>query len=168
VRLVVGLGANLGEPARALAAATARIASAAPLLGVASLWRTASIGPPQGDFLNGALLVDWSAHPLELLALCRRLEAEAGRDPRPDVRWGPRPLDLDLLVAEALVIESPALTLPHPRFGERRFALAPAAELVPDWVHARLGRSIAELAAEPAIAGQRCERIGLLELRDTD
>ncbi len=158
MQLVIGFGGNRGDVARAFAGAAAGLELELRVLGRSGLWRSAAQGPPQDDFTNAALLVDTAAHPLALLALCLRLETAAGRER--ETRWGPRTLDLDLLLAPGLVIESAALTLPHPRLAERRFALAPAAEVAPGWLHPRLHRTLAELAATPAILAQRCERAG--------
>jgi 2-amino-4-hydroxy-6-hydroxymethyldihydropteridine diphosphokinase len=160
VQLVIGLGGNQGDVAGAFAGAAAGLASELRVLVRSGLWRSAPQGPPQDDFTNAALLVETAAHPLALLALCRRIETAAGRDREHETRWGPRTLDLDLLLAPGLVIESAALALPHPRLAERRFALAPAAEVAPGWLHPRLHRTLAELAAAPTIAAQRCERVG--------
>jgi 2-amino-4-hydroxy-6-hydroxymethyldihydropteridine diphosphokinase len=160
VQLVIGLGGNRGDVAGAFAGAAAGLASELRVLARSGLWRSAAQGPPQDDFTNAALLVETATHPLALLALCQRLEAAAGRDREQETRWGPRTLDLDLLLAPGLVIESAALALPHPRLAERRFALAPAAEVAPGWLHPRLHRTLAELANTPAILAQRCERVG--------
>ena len=160
MQLVIGFGGNRGDVAGAFAGAAAGLASELRMLARSGLWRSAPQGPPQDDFTNAALLVETAAHPLALLALCLRLETAAGRDREHETRWGPRPLDLDLLLAPGLVIESTALTLPHPRLAERRFALAPAAEVAPGWLHPRLHRTLAELATVPAILAQRCERVG--------
>jgi 2-amino-4-hydroxy-6-hydroxymethyldihydropteridine diphosphokinase len=160
VQLVIGLGGNRGDVSAAFSAAVAGLARELRVIAVSSLWRSAAQGPPQDDFTNAAALVETAAHPLALLALCVRLEAAAGRDRERETRWGPRTLDLDLLLAPGLVIESAALTLPHPRLAERRFALAPAAEVAPGWLHPRLHRTIAQLAAAPTIIAQRCERVG--------
>jgi 2-amino-4-hydroxy-6-hydroxymethyldihydropteridine diphosphokinase len=130
------------------------------VLACSGVWRSAPLGQPQDDFLNAAALVESRSHPRALLALCQRLEAAAGRDRDVERRWGPRTLDLDLLVAPGVVIDSPDLVLPHPRLAERRFALAPAAEIAPGWFHPRLHRTLADLAAAPEIAAQRCDRIG--------
>ncbi|HUK14203.1 MAG TPA: 2-amino-4-hydroxy-6-hydroxymethyldihydropteridine diphosphokinase [Thermoanaerobaculaceae bacterium] len=160
LRLIVGLGGNRGDVLGALARACGELAAAGELLARSSLWRSAAIGPPQPDFLNAALLLATGLHPTALLELCQRIERDAGRDRAREPRWGPRPLDLDLLIAPRLVIESPRLTLPHPRLAERRFALAPAAELAPEWHHPRGCRTLGELAAAPSILAQRCERVG--------
>jgi len=146
MRLLIGLGGNTGDVARAFARAAAGLAASYRILGASGLWRSAALGPQQSDFLNAALLLEVDAHPLDVLAACRRLEQDAGRRRDVEARWGPRPLDLDLLAAGDLVVESKALTLPHPRLAGRRFALLPAAELAPDWQHPFVHRTLAELA----------------------
>lgn len=159
MRLLIGLGGNEGDVLGAFSRALAGLQSHVAVLARSSVWRSAPQGPPQPDYLNAAVLVEAELHPAAILTLCQRLEAEEGRDRAREERWGPRPLDLDLLIAPGIVIEAPALVLPHPRLGVRRFALAPAAELAPDWLHSRLHRTLAQLAAVPEIAAQRCERI---------
>lgn len=159
MQLLIGLGGNIGDVPAALAAAGAALAVRFRLLGTSGLWRSAPVGPPQPDFLNAALLLDVDVHPLEVLAACRRLEQAAGRRRDLEARWGPRPLDLDLLAAGDLVIESRALTLPHPRLAQRRFALLPAVELAPEWRHPRALRTLAELANDIDPAAQPCERV---------
>ncbi|HVN32531.1 MAG TPA: 2-amino-4-hydroxy-6-hydroxymethyldihydropteridine diphosphokinase [Thermoanaerobaculaceae bacterium] len=160
MRLLIGLGGNLGDVAHTFSHALATLRVHLHVVALSGLWRTAAHGPPQPDFLNAAVLVETTDHPLALLTLCHDLEIQAGRDPAHQQRWGPRPLDLDLLIAPGLVIEAPRLVLPHPRLTERRFALAPAAELAPDWLHPRLHLTLSQLAAAPEIASQRCDRIG--------
>lgn len=146
--VVIGLGANLGAPAVRFAAAVSELAEIGEILGVSRLWRTRPVGLDQPDFSNAAVLLRWPGDPLHLLRRCHELEIEAGRDRDGEDRWGPRVLDLDLLVARDLVWRGPGLVLPHPRFHERAFALVPAAELAPDWIHLMLGRPIGELAEE--------------------
>ncbi len=162
MRVVIGLGGNLGDVRAAFARALAALGRTTRLLARSGVWRSAPVGPAQSDFLNAAVVVETGLHPRALLALCRELEGAAGRDRAREERWGPRPLDLDLLIAPGLVVESGDLVLPHPRLAERRFALAPAAEVAPDWVHPRVHRTLADLAAAPEIAAQRCIRIGEL------
>ena len=160
MHLVIGLGGNVGDVPRAFAAAAAGLARELRVLARSGLWRSAPLGPEQPDYCNAALLVESEVHPRTVLALTQRLEAAAGRERAHAERWGPRPLDLDLLLAPGLVVESAALTLPHPRLAERRFALAPAAEVAPEWLHPRRHRTLAELADLPALLAQRCERVG--------
>ena len=161
----VGLGSNLGDRLGHLAAGVRGLAAAPQvhLAGVSSIYESAPVdAPPQPDFLNAALLVEVDVAPLALLAICQRLETAAGRDRGAGARFGPRVLDIDLLLAPDLVVEGAALTLPHPRLAERRFALLPACELVPDWVHPRRHRTVAELAATVSPAEQPCRRVGSL------
>ena len=160
MQILLGLGGNLGDVPAAFAAAAAAIGRRFRVLGCSGLWSSAPVGPPQPEFANAALLVDADIDPLRLLAFAQRLEAEAGRDRRAVARFGPRTLDIDLLLARDVVIESPALTLPHPRLAKRRFALLPAAELVPAWIHPRLHRTVADLSVSAAVAGQPCRRAG--------
>ncbi len=158
--LIVGLGGNQGDVGGAFAAAATALGRRFRVRAASSLWRSAPLGPAQPDFLNAALLLEVDCDPLRLLACAQRIEGAAGRDRGAEVRLGPRPLDIDLLLAPGVVVESPALTLPHPRLAGRRFALLPAAELAPEWVHPRLHRTLADLAAALPAEGQRCERVG--------
>jgi len=158
--IVVGLGANQGDVEAAFATAKQQLAQRLEVVAASSLWRTRAIGPEQPEFVNAALLLRVRQHPLELLRRCHELEAAAGRDRAAEVRWGPRPLDLDLLICDCCVAVAPSLCLPHPRLAVRRFALAPAAEIAPEWRHQRLGRTLADLACDASIAEQECAAIG--------
>jgi 2-amino-4-hydroxy-6-hydroxymethyldihydropteridine diphosphokinase len=146
IRVLLGLGGNLGEPAAAFRRALAALAAEGRVERVSRLRRTRPVGPPQPDFCNAAATVVWPRRPRELLVRCRELEAAAGRQRSREERWGPRALDLDLLLAEGLVCRGPLLELPHPRFHERRFALEPAAEVAPGWLHPLFGLTVSELA----------------------
>jgi 2-amino-4-hydroxy-6-hydroxymethyldihydropteridine diphosphokinase len=148
IRMVIGLGANLGDPAAAFAAAVGEFSARGVVVAVSRMWRTRPIGPDQPDYRNAAVLIAWPGGLKTLLATCRDLETAAGRDRTTEQRWGPRGLDLDLLLARDLVWRGPELVVPHPRFHQRAFALVPAAELVPGWVHPLVGRTIGELADE--------------------
>ena len=148
VKVLLGFGSNLGESGLAFSRCIASLAAEGTIDAISRLWRTRPVGPPQPDYLNGAIVIDWPAGPHSLLSRCLELEAEAGRDRAREGRWGPRVLDLDLLLAEAVVCRGPKLELPHPRLHERRFALEPAAEVAPKWTHPFLGRTVTELVHE--------------------
>jgi len=152
VDVLIGLGANLGDPPAAFATAVETLGGVGEVRSVSRLWRTRPVGPDQPDYVNAAVLIGWPSAATALLRACRRLETAAGRDRATEHRWGPRVLDLDLLAARDLVWRGPELEVPHPRFHERAFALVPAAELVPDWVHPLLGRTIRDLADQALAA----------------
>nr|NLI50313.1 2-amino-4-hydroxy-6-hydroxymethyldihydropteridine diphosphokinase [Propionibacterium sp.] len=158
-RFAVGLGANLGDAAATLIDAVARLAAAdgVRLTAVSSPYRTAPVGGvPQDDFLNAVVVGETTLPPLELLRLCRAIE-DAHHRTR-DVRWGPRTLDLDVLVHGDVVSTDPGLTLPHPRAHERAFVLVPWLEADAE---ARLpGRGrVADLLATVGTGGVRRVRI---------
>ena len=145
MEFLIGFGGNLGDPPAAFERALAALAIHGSVKLRSSVRRTDPIGPPQPRYWNMAAVVEFSGSALELLELCQDIEAAAGRRRDSNDQWGPRTLDLDLLLAPGLVCCGPRLTLPHPRFHERLFALAPAAELVPDWLHPLQGFTVREL-----------------------
>jgi 2-amino-4-hydroxy-6-hydroxymethyldihydropteridine diphosphokinase len=146
VRILIGLGANLGNPPETFQTALALLDESCRIVAASSLYRTRPEGPPQQEFFNMAALLEVEDDPAALLAECQRIEAVVGRDWSRQQRWGPRVLDLDLLIALGVLHRGPALVLPHPLFARRAFALVPAAELAPSWIHPVVGRSIGELA----------------------
>jgi 2-amino-4-hydroxy-6-hydroxymethyldihydropteridine diphosphokinase len=131
VRVLLGLGSNLGDRKGHLAAAVRELAALDADLVVSSLYETDPVGgPPQGPYLNCVVRLDSDLEPLELLAVARRLEQDAGRVRT--VRNGPRTLDVDLLAVDDVEMGTEELTLPHPRMAERGFVLAPLEEVAPD------------------------------------
>jgi 2-amino-4-hydroxy-6-hydroxymethyldihydropteridine diphosphokinase len=145
----LGLGSNLGDRQRYLAQALAALAAARAirLLAVSRLIETAPVGGPpgQGMYLNGAAQVETDLEPAALLAELKSIEHRLGRRDGP--RWGARPIDLDILLYDDLVLDTPDLVIPHPRLAERRFVLAPLAEIAPDARDPRSGLSVRDLLA---------------------
>jgi 2-amino-4-hydroxy-6-hydroxymethyldihydropteridine diphosphokinase len=128
----IGLGANLGDREENLRAALERLRGLGPIR-VSSFRETAPVGVTnQPPFLNAAAELETDLAPRELLAHLLEIESELGRERDAETRWGPRPIDLDLLVYGHETIEEPGLTVPHPRLAERRFALEPLHELAPE------------------------------------
>jgi 2-amino-4-hydroxy-6-hydroxymethyldihydropteridine diphosphokinase len=130
-RAYVGLGANLGERQATLERAVELLEAelGIDVLAVSSFRETDPVGVEgQPLFLNGATLLETTLEPRGLLDALLRVERALGRV-RDGTRWGPRAIDLDLLVYEDRVVDEPGLRVPHPRLHERRFALEPLAEL---------------------------------------
>jgi 2-amino-4-hydroxy-6-hydroxymethyldihydropteridine diphosphokinase len=119
------------------------------VLAVSTWLETAPVGGPlgQGAYLNGACLVDTTLEPHALLDLLLTIEQERGRDRAREERHGPRTLDLDLILCGDLQHDDERLSLPHPRWTERLFVLEPLAQIAPDLVDTRSGRTVAQLAA---------------------
>ncbi|MEO0373443.1 MAG: 2-amino-4-hydroxy-6-hydroxymethyldihydropteridine diphosphokinase, partial [Cyanobacteria bacterium P01_A01_bin.17] len=135
----IALGSNLGNSLATLRAAVQQIGASQGLrLTHRSHWyRTQPVGPPQPSYINGCLLLQTRHSPSQVLQRLLDIELQFGRVRQQ--RWGPRTLDLDLLLYNQVVMETPTLTLPHPRLHERAFVLVPLAEILPDWVHPTLG-----------------------------
>jgi len=132
VRAFLSLGSNLGDRRRRLREA---VDSLPGVVRVSPVYETEPVGgPPQPDYLNLVVEVETDLSPRALLGLCHRLESAAGR--MPGERWGPRPLDVDVLLVDDLVVDEPDLTIPHPRMQERRFVMAPLADIAPELVPA--------------------------------
>ncbi|MBX3431778.1 MAG: 2-amino-4-hydroxy-6-hydroxymethyldihydropteridine diphosphokinase [Pirellulales bacterium] len=144
---LIALGSNLGDRRRTLDEALAALAAlpGTRLLRRSRWHETAPVGGPpgQGEFLNGAALLETPLSPHDLLAAMTQIEAAAGRTR--ETPWGPRTLDLDLLLYDALVSDDPALALPHPHMAQRRFVLDPACEVAPGMLHPRSGWTVGAL-----------------------
>ncbi|TML35755.1 MAG: 2-amino-4-hydroxy-6-hydroxymethyldihydropteridine diphosphokinase [Actinobacteria bacterium] len=130
----VGIGSNLGEPERQIAAALEELAAedGIELVAASTLRETEPVGYlDQPSFLNGAAQLETALPPRELLERLLEIESRLGRVRGEGPRFGPRTIDLDLLLYGDETIDEPGLTVPHPRLAERRFALEPLAELAP-------------------------------------
>jgi 2-amino-4-hydroxy-6-hydroxymethyldihydropteridine diphosphokinase len=136
-RAYVGIGSNLGDRLGYLQLAVDELAAHAGIevVDVSRVYETAPVGgPPQDAYLNAVVAIDTDLDPFDLLRECQRIEARAERV-RAE-RWGPRTLDLDVLLIDGCRLDDPTLTLPHPRMGERGFVLAPLRDVAPDLVDA--------------------------------
>ena len=140
----IALGATLGNRQATLEEAIRHLdgSHGCTVLRVSSWFETEPVGGPAGQppFLNGALLALTTLQPLDLMANLLRIEASLGRVRKE--KDGPRTLDLDLVFLDGLVLDWPDLQLPHPRFPERRFVVAPLAQIAPGWRHPVTGTTI--------------------------
>ncbi len=143
----IGLGSNVGDRRRAIESAAAALREEPGILDVqlSSLHETEPVGGPagQGRFLNAAARVRTTLEPAGLLARMLAIETALGRQRGP--KWGPRTIDLDLLLYDDRIIDEPGLTVPHPRMHERWFVLAPLSEIAREAVHPRLGKTVGAL-----------------------
>lgn len=148
-RVLLGLGSNLGERDRILRSALDALArrNDCRLLAASALGRTAPAGGPasQPDYLNACATIETNLPPEALWCCLSQLEQHSGRV-RVE-RWGPRTLDLDLLLYDELIYHSTTLELPHPRMSFRRFVLEPAADIAASWRHPTSGCTVGELLA---------------------
>jgi 2-amino-4-hydroxy-6-hydroxymethyldihydropteridine diphosphokinase len=143
--VAIALGSNIGDSRTILESALATLAQTSGItLQARSRWyQTVAVGPPQPDYLNGCAILSVTLTPAQLLETLLNTEAKFGRVRRE--RWGPRSLDLDFLLFDDLILETPTLQLPHPRMRERAFVLVPLAEIAPDWIDPVSGKAIADL-----------------------
>ncbi|MDY6806234.1 MAG: 2-amino-4-hydroxy-6-hydroxymethyldihydropteridine diphosphokinase [Cyanobacteriota bacterium] len=143
--VAIALGSNLGNSQATLELAI-DLLDRAPGITVktrSSWYETAPIGPSQPDYLNGCAILEVEREPHSLLGILLDIEREFGRVRLQ--RWGPRTLDLDLLLFGSLILETPELQIPHPRMRERAFVLVPLAEIAPEWIEPVSGEAIAQL-----------------------
>ena len=152
--VLIALGGNVGDVRQTFRKAIANILgmTQAALLARSSDYAT----PPWGEaqqarFINACIEIETGLDPHALLFTLHRIEAKFGRDRAREQRWGPRPLDLDLIAYDDVSLQKPELTLPHPRLFERAFVLVPLVEIAPDRLIA--GRSIAAALARLPTGG---------------
>lgn len=154
-RCAIALGANLGDPEATLEAAIDTL-DQTPQVRVeqrSSWYLTQAIGPPQPDYINGCAILRTSLSPAALMQTLLDIENQFGRVRRE--RWGARTLDLDLLLFDNVILNSPDLVIPHPRMGERAFVLIPLAEIAPHWIDPVSQQTIQTLIQNVDTAGVR-------------
>lgn len=149
----IALGSNLGSRSRALESARAAIiVRIGPIRRCSAIYETSPVGPPgQREYLNQIVLVETPMSPEALLDATQDIERDLGRE-RAE-RWGPRVIDLDLLLCGDRVCCEETLTIPHPRMHERGFVLIPLAEVLPGWVHPKLGQSVEQMCRDVDASG---------------
>lgn len=129
----IGIGSNVGERSTFCRAAVQALLDAAGIevTGVSSLYETSPLGgPPQRSFVNMVVRVETDLDPRGLLESCQMIERRLGREPS-DIRWGPRVVDLDIMLFGEEKLNEPDLEIPHPRINQRRFVLVPLLEIDP-------------------------------------
>ncbi len=152
----IALGSNLGDSLGILTAAL-QVLAATPgirVQAVSSWYQTKPVGGiPQPDYLNGCALLQVLIQPHQLLKILLATETKFGRVRRE--RWGARTIDLDLLLYDDLILDTPELQIPHPRLNERAFVLIPLAEIAPQWIEPVSGNAIAQLVQAVDCSGVR-------------
>ena len=154
----IAIGSNLASPLEQVNAAVQALGEIpqSKIVAVSSFYRTPPLGPQdQPDYLNAAVVLETALDAETLLDNTQRIELQQGRVRKAE-RWGPRTLDLDLLLYDDQVLDGPELTLPHPRLHLRAFVLVPLAEIAPDLALPGRGSVAAWL---PAVANQRIEKL---------
>jgi len=147
-KTALALGSNMGDSQAILEAAIATLAQTPGIfLEAKSNWyKTKAVGPPQPDYLNGCVTLQVEMLPQDLLENLLKIERQFGRVRQQ--RWGPRTLDLDLLLYDDFIVDTPNLQIPHPGMRDRAFVLVPLAEIASDWVEPVSGLVIKELLKE--------------------
>jgi 2-amino-4-hydroxy-6-hydroxymethyldihydropteridine diphosphokinase len=152
-RAAIGLGSNLGDSKAILEAGLKSLANHPGLMLQAQspVYQTVAVGPPQPDYLNLCALFATRLDPETFLQTLLQTEAQFGRVRRE--RWGPRLLDLDLLLFDDLILDRPHLQIPHPRMRERAFVLVPLNDIAPTWIDPVSKKSIADLVKQVDCSG---------------
>ncbi len=151
----IALGSNLGQCCATLESALEELDNRDHITvkAYSSWYTTAPVGPSQPDYLNGCAILEVGLSPQELLKTLLSIEDQFGRVRKE--RWGPRTLDLDVLLFGDLILETPELEIPHPRMTQRAFVLVPLAEIAPDSIEPVSGEAIGQLVEKVDRSGVR-------------
>jgi 2-amino-4-hydroxy-6-hydroxymethyldihydropteridine diphosphokinase len=165
VRFWIGLGSNLGDRLATLRSAAAAVGTHGVILARSRVFASSPVGgPPQPPFLNASLLLECDLEPRQLLAALQQIEVDFGRAREQEtVRWGPRTLDLDILMMGQRgegCLSLPELEVPHPRLHERAFALAPLLDIDKNLLHPKLARTLLSLLHASQHQGNACAPTG--------
>ena len=152
-RIYIGMGSNLADPAEQLRSALTALGQLpqTTLAGVSALYQSDSLLPGQPRYTNAVAALDSDLAPLDLLDALQAIENDQGRERLE--RWGPRTLDLDILLFGDRLIDEPRLKVPHYQLQERAFVLYPLAELAPEDLRLADGRALADLLAACPFVG---------------
>jgi len=157
-RCAIAAGSNLGDRLGQLNAAINGLSAIGLIWGVSSVYETAPVGgPAQGPFLNAVILIDTAHTPIGLLRELLLIERSRGRIR--NERWGPRTLDLDLVLFDQEIVDEPGLTVPHPQMRHRRFVLEPLLEV---WPEAAMPDGSPVTPAEESVWAQEISRTELV------
>jgi 2-amino-4-hydroxy-6-hydroxymethyldihydropteridine diphosphokinase len=142
----IGLGSNLGDREHNLREAIVAMGriDAVAVLALSSLYDSAPVGPPQPRYLNAVVELECTLPPQRLLTILKQIETDLGRT-RPGSKWMARPIDLDILLWDGVVVADANLQVPHLELHKRRFALEPLCELAPDALHPLLGTTVSQM-----------------------
>ncbi len=161
-KCAIALGSNLGNSLDILENSLTAIANipGIELKNTSSWYQTKPVGniDPQPDYLNGCAVLEVAQNPTELLTILQGIEIQFGRVRKE--KWEARTLDLDVLLYDDLILNSPNLTIPHPRMHERAFVLVPLAEIAPDWIEPVSGVAIAKLLKSVDTSGVKYYVVG--------
>ena len=145
-QVIVALGSNLGDSKQTLESAVKKLSTQRGInqIQCSSWYRTPPLGPPQPNYYNGCIWLSCQGYtPCRLLQCLQSIETTCGRER--NLRWGARTLDLDIIFFDDQIINQQNLTIPHPRMQERAFVLVPLAEIAPNWIDPRSGKSVSAL-----------------------